>query len=172
VTERELEQRAKHKLAVLNHVQEVSGSVAATCRYYGISQNCYYYKWLKRYEDEGFEGLTDRSSAPHRSPMATRADVVEKVLWFAPALPLRAGEDRDVPAPVPPGDDQPVWSLAHPAPGWVSGLPTSQRYKRRETRWKRYEKQRQATSGRPTSSSSSRWVARPQAALLPVHRDR
>ena len=56
MTERELERRAKHKLAVLKHVEEVSGSVSATCRYYGISRTCYS-KWLKRYEDEGFEGL-------------------------------------------------------------------------------------------------------------------
>ncbi|WP_327328053.1 hypothetical protein OG735_40160 [Streptomyces sp. NBC_01210] len=31
----------KHWLAVLRHVKEVSGSVAATCRYYGISRQCY-----------------------------------------------------------------------------------------------------------------------------------
>ena len=67
MTERELERRAQRRLAVLRHVEEISGNVAATCRYYGISRNCYY-KWLKRYEDEGFEGLKDRSSAPHRSP--------------------------------------------------------------------------------------------------------
>jgi len=36
--ERELERRAKHKLAVLRHAEEVSGSVAATCRYYGITR--------------------------------------------------------------------------------------------------------------------------------------
>ena len=81
MTEREQERRAKQKLAVLKHVDEVSGSVAATCRYYGISRNCYY-KWLRRYEDEGFEGLKDRSSAPHNSPKATQADVVEKILWL------------------------------------------------------------------------------------------
>ncbi len=62
--ERELERRAKHKLAVLRHVDEVSGNVAATCRYYGISRQAYY-SWLKRYEAEGVEGLKDRSSAPH-----------------------------------------------------------------------------------------------------------
>lgn len=78
-TERELERRAKHKLAVLKHVEEVSGSVSATCRYYGISRTCCY-KWLKRYEDEGFEGLKDGSSAPHNSPKATNAEVVEKIV--------------------------------------------------------------------------------------------
>jgi hypothetical protein len=40
MTERELERRAKRKLAVLKHVEEVSGSVSATCRYYGITRNC------------------------------------------------------------------------------------------------------------------------------------
>jgi hypothetical protein len=47
VTERELERRARHKLAVLKHVDEVSGNVAVTCRYYRISRTCYY-RWLKR----------------------------------------------------------------------------------------------------------------------------
>jgi hypothetical protein len=41
MTERELERQARHRLAVLRHVEEVSGNVAATCRYYGISRNCW-----------------------------------------------------------------------------------------------------------------------------------
>ncbi|UUE28638.1 helix-turn-helix domain-containing protein (plasmid) [Rhodococcus qingshengii] len=49
---RELERRAKHKLAVLRHVEEVSGSVAATCRYHGISRQCYYV-WRRRFDEEG-----------------------------------------------------------------------------------------------------------------------
>ncbi len=36
--ERQLERGAKHRLAVIRHVEEVSGNVAATCRYYGISR--------------------------------------------------------------------------------------------------------------------------------------
>lgn len=39
---RELERRANHKLAVIRHVEEVSGNVAATGRYYGISRQAYY----------------------------------------------------------------------------------------------------------------------------------
>jgi transposase len=80
-TVRELDRRAKHKLAVIRHVEEVSGNVAATCRYYGISRQAYY-GWLKRYEADGEEGLGDRSSAPHYSPTATNAEVVEKILWL------------------------------------------------------------------------------------------
>lgn len=79
--ERELERRAKHKLAVLRHAEEVGGSVAATCRYYGITRTCFY-EWRKRYEGEGFEGLKDRSSVPHRSPNATSPEVIEKILWL------------------------------------------------------------------------------------------
>jgi hypothetical protein len=45
MTERELERRAQRRLAVLRHVEEVSGNVAATYRYYGISRQCYY-GWL------------------------------------------------------------------------------------------------------------------------------
>jgi len=59
MTERELERQARRRLAVLRHVEEVSGNVAATCPYYGISRNCYY-KWLRRYEAESLAGLKDR----------------------------------------------------------------------------------------------------------------
>ena len=40
MTERELERRAQRRLAALRHVEEVSGNVAATCRYDGISRRC------------------------------------------------------------------------------------------------------------------------------------
>src|SRR3954449_13333239 len=67
MTERELERRAQRKLAVLRHVEEVSGNVAATCRYYGISRQCYY-GWLRRYQAHGLDGLKDRSNRPHTRP--------------------------------------------------------------------------------------------------------
>ena len=81
MTERELERRAQHKLAVLRHVEEVSFNVAATCRYYGISRQCYY-GWLRRYRAEGLDGLPERSSLPHVSPRAKQPEVVEKILWL------------------------------------------------------------------------------------------
>ena len=52
---RELKRRAKHKLAALRHAEEVSGNISATCRYYGISRQCYY-TW-RRYDKEGLDGL-------------------------------------------------------------------------------------------------------------------
>jgi len=78
MTERELERRAQRRLAVLRHVEEVSGSVAATCRHYGINRQCYYRcsagmnRWLRRYEAAGLEGLKDRSHRPHHSPPGHR----------------------------------------------------------------------------------------------------
>lgn len=41
--------------------------MAATCRYYGISRNVFC-RWKRRYENEGLEGLKDRSSAPLLCP--------------------------------------------------------------------------------------------------------
>ncbi len=39
--QRAIERHANHKLAVLRHVEEVSGNVAASCRYYGVSRQAY-----------------------------------------------------------------------------------------------------------------------------------
>ena len=67
MTEREQRRLVNHRLAVLQHAEEVTGNVARTCRYYGISRQTFY-KWLRRYEEQGLEGLRDRSSRPHQSP--------------------------------------------------------------------------------------------------------
>ncbi|WP_328996137.1 helix-turn-helix domain-containing protein [Kribbella sp. NBC_01245] len=75
----ELNHQARRRLAVLHHVEEVSGNVAMTCRYYRISSQTYY-AWLRRYETEGTDGLRDRSRRPRSSPNATRAEVVEKII--------------------------------------------------------------------------------------------
>ncbi|OAG68895.1 integrase [Xanthomonas floridensis] len=38
------------------------------------------YKWLKRFKEEGEEGLTDRTSRPHKCPHATPKHVVDQVI--------------------------------------------------------------------------------------------
>jgi hypothetical protein len=48
--------------------------MSATCRFYGISRNCFY-RWKNRYDELGENGLRDRSSRPHHSPNATTAEV-------------------------------------------------------------------------------------------------
>jgi len=141
MTERELERRARRRLAVLRHVEEVSGNVAATCRYYGISRQCYY-GWLRRFEADGLDGLKDRSQRPHHSPRATQADIVEKIIWlrqhyhFGPAkIAMYLGRYHDVTISV-----SGVWRILKRL--GLNRLPASQRYQRRALRWKRYEKQR------------------------------
>ncbi|MGV9950010.1 helix-turn-helix domain-containing protein [Rhodococcus aetherivorans] len=138
---REVERRAKHKLAVLRHVEEVSGNVSATCRYYGISRQCYY-TWRRRFDDEGFDGLKDRSSVPHHQPTKTDPEVIEKILWprqqyyFGPqkiSMYLHRYHDLAI---SPSG----IWRILLKL--GLGRLPASQRYKRTQTRWKRYEKQR------------------------------
>ena len=58
-----LDRQVRRRLAVLRHVEEVTGNVAMTCRYFGISRQLYY-TWLRRYRADGLEGLRDRSCRP------------------------------------------------------------------------------------------------------------
>ncbi|MFM8858259.1 MAG: helix-turn-helix domain-containing protein [Actinomycetota bacterium] len=62
-------------------------NVAATCRHYGISRTVFY-RWKRRYEDEGLEGLKDRSSAPLHCPTVTEPEVVEKIIHLRRERPL------------------------------------------------------------------------------------
>jgi transposase-like protein len=118
MTDRELERRANRRLAVLRHVGEVSGNVAATCRYYGISRQCYY-GWLRRYGAAGLDGLKDRSSRPHHSPRVTQTEVIENPV-VAEALPLRPGQDRHVSGSLPRHEGVSVRSPTYPATGTSS----------------------------------------------------
>ncbi|QRP46182.1 hypothetical protein [Amycolatopsis sp. FDAARGOS 1241] len=46
-SEKDLVRRANRRLAVLRHVEEVSGNAAATCRYFWIRGNIFY-RWKRR----------------------------------------------------------------------------------------------------------------------------
>ena len=81
MTEQQLNRQAKRRLAILRHAEEVTGNVALTCRYYGISRQCFY-SWKRRYDEHGLDGLRDRSSRPHHSPLATSTDVVGKIVYL------------------------------------------------------------------------------------------
>jgi transposase len=163
-SEKDLIRRANRRLAVLQHAEEVSGNVAATCRYYGISRNVFY-RWKRRYEDEGLEGLKDRSSAPLHCPTVTHPEVVEKIIHlrqhyhFGPmkiATYLKRYHDVAM-------STSGVWRILKRL--GMNRLPASQRYKRHSGRWKRYEKQRPGhhvqidvkfiETRRPRSSSST-----------------
>jgi len=74
--DREQQRKIRHRLAVLRHAEEVSGNVAAACRYCGISRQCFY-NWRRRYDEES---LRDGSSRPHHSPTVTDPELIAKVI--------------------------------------------------------------------------------------------
>jgi len=126
-------------MAIIRHAQEVTHNVSLTCRYYGITRQCYYI-WLRRYEELGEEGLRDRSSRPHFSPRTTKEEVVTKIVYlrryyhFGPhriAMYLKRYHDIVI---SPSG----IWRILRRLE--MSRLPSSQRYKPHKQRWKRYEK--------------------------------
>jgi transposase InsO family protein len=124
---------------MIRHAQEVSHNVAFTCRYYGVSRQTYY-TWLRRFEQLGAEGLRDHSRRPHLSPNATRGEVVEKIQYlrqyyhFGPhkiSMYLKRYHDVTI-------SNSGVWRILKRLE--MSRLPSSQRYKRYDHRWKSYEK--------------------------------
>ena len=140
MSELPLDRQVKHRLAVLRHAEEVTGNVAMTCRYFGISRPTFY-KWLQRYEADGEDGLRDRSRRPKVSPNATHVDIVGKIIYlrknyhFGPekiAMYLARYHDVTI-------SKSGVWRILKRLD--MSRLPTSQRYKRLDKRYKRYEKQ-------------------------------
>jgi transposase len=136
VTEQELSRRARRRLAIIRHAQEVTGNVALTCRYYGISRQIYY-QWYRRYQAEGLDGLRDRSKRPLVSPRATRSEIVGKIIYLRQhdhvgpakiAMYLKRYHDVDI-------SSSGVWRILKRLE--LNRLPASQRYQRHNRRWKR-----------------------------------
>ena len=139
MNQRELDRGAAHRLAIIRHKEEVSHSVARTCRYYGISRSAYY-KWFRRYEELGLVGLRDQSKRPLTSPQAASGEVIGKIIYlrsnyrFGPekiSMYLKRYHDFDI---SPSG----VWRVLKRLD--MNRLPRSQRYKPHTQRWQRYEK--------------------------------
>ena len=140
MNEREQQRKIKQRLATLRHAAEVTGNVAQTCRYFGISRPTFY-KWLRQYEEFGEEGLRDRSSRPKHCPHETTSEVVGKIMYlrqnyhFGPhkiSMYLKRYHDVEI-------SRSGVWRILHRLD--LGRLPAaSQRYKRHDRRWKRYEK--------------------------------
>ena len=139
MTDKELDRNAARRLAIIKHAQEVTGNVAMTCRYYGISRQVFY-RWYRRYQEEGLAGLRDRSTRPLTCPHETPAEVVAKIIYlrqnyhFGPAkisMYLKRYHDIQI-------SQSGVWRILQRVD--LSRLPAHQRYKRADRKWKRYEK--------------------------------
>jgi len=129
----------QRRLGWFRHVDEVTQNVAKTCRYYGISRNRYYV-WYRRFQESGPAGLRDRSRRPRSHPRTTPWEVVEKVLYlrqsyhFGPAriqMYLHRYHAISI-------SKTGIWRLLKRA--GLNRLPSSMRYRRREDRFRRYEK--------------------------------
>jgi transposase InsO family protein len=135
-----LDREAKRRLAIIRHVEEVSGNVALTCRYFGISRQAYY-TWYRGYQTGGADGLRARSHRPKTSPRATHVEIVGKIIYlrqnyhFGPAkIAMYLQRYHEVKV-----SHSGVWRILKRLD--LNLLPASQRYKRHDKRWTRYEKQ-------------------------------
>lgn len=82
-------------------------NISGLCRRFGVSRNTGH-KWIKRFEEEGADGLTDRSRRPKSSPTASSETIVKEALkirdkhptWGARKIHRRLHdlEVKDVPA--------------------------------------------------------------------------
>jgi transposase InsO family protein len=59
-------------------------TVADLCRRFGVSRKVGY-KWLDRWREEGLEGLSDRSRAPHHHCNATPQPIIDRLIAFREA---------------------------------------------------------------------------------------
>ena len=92
-------------------------SVTDLCHEYGISSPAAY-KWIKRYDEVGPEGLLDLAPTPHSSPHATSAEIENEILALRKRFPswgarkLKARLERMNP------------NVSWPAASTVGGIPS------------------------------------------------
>lgn len=81
---------------------EPDANMSALCREHGISRKTGY-KWLKRFQEGGLEGLRDLSRRPHSSPLRASGEVVLRIIELRQRHPrwgpkkLRAVIERQFP---------------------------------------------------------------------------
>ena len=129
----------KRRLGVLKHYEEVTRNVSKTCRYFGISRHTFY-KWQRKYKAMGPEGLLDGSRRPIHSPRATKPEILGKIIYLRQTyhlgpwkimVYLERYHDIHV-------SSSGIWRILKKLQ--MNRLPSNQRYKRHQERWKRYEK--------------------------------
>jgi transposase len=116
-----------------------SRCVARTCRHFGISRNAFY-KWQRRFAENGTAGLCDRPRTPHRSPRVTPSAVVGKILYLRENYHFGAGR---IAAYLKRFHQLSIaTSSVHRILGrhGMSRLPVNHKHSPHKQRWQRYEK--------------------------------
>src|SRR5688572_13765172 len=67
------------KIEFVEKATAAGAKIAPLCREYGISRETGH-KWVKRYREEGYDGLEERSRRPASAPLGTAEDMVLAVL--------------------------------------------------------------------------------------------
>jgi transposase InsO family protein len=127
----------RHRL--LQCAADNSRSVSKACRHFGISRKTFY-KWKARYDAHGAAGLCDRPRAPLRSPGATPADVVRKILSLRQQYHFGPGTIADYLKRF--HQVSVARSSVHRILGThgMNRLPANQKHRPHKQRWQRYEK--------------------------------
>ena len=78
---KELEQarKAKGRLRMIQHYEQVTRNVSRTCRFFGISRTQFYI-WLNRYRRAGLAGLRDGPRGPRSHPYQTPPHIEALIL--------------------------------------------------------------------------------------------
>jgi transposase-like protein len=63
----------------VSEYRDGADSMSELCERYGISRETGY-KWVRRFEESGSAGLTDRSRRPHHSPRTTAPEVIAALI--------------------------------------------------------------------------------------------
>ena len=129
---------ANWRLKLLQRAEDAR-NVARTCRHYGLSRKTYY-KWHRRFTESGVAGLCDRPRSPHRSPRATPAEIVSKILYLRENYHFGAGR---IAAYLRRFHQVSIaTSSVHRILGrhGLSRLPANQKHRPHRQRWQRYEK--------------------------------
>jgi transposase InsO family protein len=124
---------------ILQFAGDGGRSVAQSCRHFGISRKTFY-KWKARYGAHGAAGLCDRPRAPLRSPRATPADVVRKILYLRQQYHFGPGKIADYLKRF--HQVLVARSSVHRILGkhGMNRLPANQKHRPHKQRWQRYEK--------------------------------
>lgn len=75
-----VQREIKHKLRILNHAQ-LTGNVAKTCRYFGISRQSFY-TWRQLYYQHGENGLINKKPCPENVSIRVAPEIEEKILYL------------------------------------------------------------------------------------------
>lgn len=71
--------RARARLRMIQHYEQVTHNVSRTCRFFGISRTQFYI-WLGRYRQSGLIGLHDRPRGPRNHPFRIPPPIVALIL--------------------------------------------------------------------------------------------